>query len=88
MSQPADYYGTGHAWDKVVAAVQHCAPVQPDSPDFVWVIYADVKESCDEPHELGRGGLASLFCRPPRVTLLQESSTTVTRGRMSELLEA
>ena len=46
MSQPADYYGTGHAWDKVVAAVQHCAPVQHHSSDFVWVIYPDVEESC------------------------------------------
>ncbi len=55
MSQPADYYGTGHAWDKVVAAVQHCAPVQFDSPDFVWVIYPDVEESCEEASELGRG---------------------------------
>ena len=56
MSQPADSYGTGHAWYKVVAAVQHCAPVQHDSSDFVWVIYPDVEESCEEPHELGAGG--------------------------------
>ena len=42
MSEPADYYGTGHAWNKVVAAVQHCAPVQHEHPDFVWVIYPDV----------------------------------------------
>ena len=63
MSQPADYYGTGHAWDKVVAAVQHCTPVQHHSSDFVWVIYPDVEESCEEyfelgedGHELGRGG--------------------------------
>ena len=55
MSEPADYYATGHAWDKVLAAVQHCAPVQHDNPDFVWVIYPDVEESCAEAHELGRG---------------------------------
>ena len=56
MSQPAEYYGTGHAWDKIEAALQHCAPVQHNHPDFVWVVYADVEESCGEPHELGAGG--------------------------------
>ena len=56
MSEPADYYGTGNAWAKVVAAVQHCAPVQHDHPDFVWVIYPDVEESCEEASELGVGG--------------------------------
>ena len=56
MSQPADYYGTGNAWAKVEAAVQHCAPVGGGSSNFVWVIYPDVEESCEEDHELGRGG--------------------------------
>ena len=64
MSQPADFYSTGHAWDKVVAAVQHCAPVKEGASNFVWVVYPDVEESCEEyfvlgedGHELGRGGL-------------------------------
>ena len=56
MSEPADYYGRGDAWAKVVEGVQHCAPVQHDSPDFVWVVYVDVEEACDEPQELGAGG--------------------------------
>ena len=56
MSEPSDYYGTGNAWDKVVEGVQHCAPVQHAHPDFVWAVYADVEESCEEPHELGAGG--------------------------------
>ena len=56
MSEPAGYYGRGDAWAKVVEGVQHCAPVQHNSPDFVWVIYPDVEESCEEPHELGAGG--------------------------------
>ena len=56
MSEPADYYGRGNAWAKVVEGVQHCAPVQHDSPDFVWVVYVDVEEACDEPQELGAGG--------------------------------
>ena len=64
MSQTEDFYSRGDAWDKVVADVQHCAPVRWGTSDFTWVIYADVMESCDEylelgedAHELGRGGL-------------------------------
>ena len=56
MSEPADYYGTGNAWAKVEAAVQHSAPVKGGHPDFVWVVYPDVEESCEEDHELGAGG--------------------------------
>ena len=64
MSRPEEFYATGHAWDKVVEGVQQCAPVTGGVSDSVWVIYADVMESCDEylefgedGHELGRGGL-------------------------------
>ena len=62
MSEPADFYGRGDAWAKVVEGVQHCAPVQHYHPDFVWVVYVDVEEACDEPKELGAGaaGLAIL----------------------------
>lgn len=72
MSQPEDFYARGHAWQKVVEGVQHCAPVRGwaaggthDAPGSTttWVIYADVEEACDEyrqfgegAHELGRGG--------------------------------
>ena len=56
MGEPADYYATGNAWNKVEAGVQHCAPVQHEHPDFVFIIYPDVQESCNEPHELGAGG--------------------------------
>ena len=56
MSEPAEYYAAGNAWEKVKAGVQHCAPVMHASSDYRYVIYADVEESCDEPHELGRGG--------------------------------
>ena len=52
MRQPADYYATGDAWDKVEAGVQHCAPVRRETSDFTWVIYVDVFEACDEPNEL------------------------------------
>ena len=56
MSEPEAYYESGNAWDRVVEGVQPCAPVQHGHPDFVWVIYPDVEEACDEPHELGAGG--------------------------------
>ena len=56
MSRPEEFYATGHAWDKVLAAVQHCAPVTEGVSDFVWVIYPDVDEDCDEYHRLGEGG--------------------------------
>ena len=42
MSRPEEFYATGHAWDKLLAAVQHCAPVTKGVSDFVWVIYPDV----------------------------------------------
>ena len=57
MSEPEAYYESGNAWARVVEGVQPCAPVQHGHPDFVWVIYPDVEEACDEPHELGAGGL-------------------------------
>ncbi|MCY3646729.1 MAG: hypothetical protein OXH07_07130 [Chloroflexi bacterium] len=56
MSESEDFYARGNAWDKVVEGVQHCAPVQHNHPDFVWVVYVDLSEACDEPHELGAGG--------------------------------
>ena len=56
MSEPEAYYESGNAWARVVEGVQPCAPVQNSHPDFVWVIYPDVEEACDEPHELGAGG--------------------------------
>ena len=45
-----------------MAGVQHCGAVQYDSQDFVWVVYVDLSEPCDEPHELGAGwaGLTNL----------------------------
>ena len=63
MSETSDFYSRGNAWDKVVAGVRHCAPVKYGDSDFVWVIYADVEEACDEPQELGRAG-ASLAIVP------------------------
>ena len=63
MNEPEAYYESGNAWARIVEGVQPCALVQHDHPDFVWVIYPDVEESCEEyfefgdaGHELGAGG--------------------------------
>ena len=63
MNEPEAYYESGNAWARIVEGVQPCALVQHDHPDFVWVVYPDVEESCEEyfefgdaGHELGAGG--------------------------------
>ena len=60
MSEPADFYAH-MSWDKIVAGVQHCAPVSEGSAGFSWVIYADVVDECGPAElgfdELGRAGL-------------------------------
>ena len=73
MLRPHDQYATGNGLEKVMAAVQHCAPVSydpipllPDLPDtpqtFAWVVVADVQEECDPRRELNRAapGIAML----------------------------
>ena len=56
MKEPSAYYARGNSWEKVETGVQHCAHARSGDPDFVWVVYADVEEACDEPYELGAGG--------------------------------
>ena len=56
MGMPADFY-VPNSWDKVVEGVQHCAPVEGYTSEFVWVVYADVGSECDDPYSVGRGGL-------------------------------
>ena len=55
MDMPADFY-VPNSWDKVVEGVQHCAPVEGYTSEFVWVVYADVGSECDDPNSVGRGG--------------------------------
>ena len=60
MSGDSDYYSHGDIWAKVTEGVQHCAPVA-GAPaglsDFVWVLYVDAKERCDDfRDQLGAGG--------------------------------
>lgn len=56
LRRDEDYYSRGNVWEKVLRDVQSCAPVSDGGSRFRWVLYVDVEESCDEPHELGRGG--------------------------------
>ena len=67
LPEDSDYYSHGNVWEKVLRDVQSCAPVRDigasggdiNAAQFVWVLYVDATErlNCDEPHELGRGGL-------------------------------
>ena len=56
LPQVHEYYDHGDVWEKVLADIQSCAPVEGDTERFTWVLYVDVEERCGEPHELGRGG--------------------------------
>ena len=67
LPEDSDYYSHGNVWEKVLRAVQSCAPVRDigasggdiNAAQVVWVLYVDATErlNCDEPQELGRGGL-------------------------------
>ena len=67
LPEDSDYYSRGDVWEKVLRDVQSCAPVRYigagggdiNAAQFVWVLYVDATErlNCDEPQELGRGGL-------------------------------
>ncbi|MYE08245.1 MAG: hypothetical protein F4Y05_01425 [Acidimicrobiaceae bacterium] len=88
MSEPADYYVRGNAWEKVIEGLQSCAPVQHGTPDFIWVVYPILSEPCDEPQELGAGGWGLTIMPendgPPVLGLVQdecgEGSYFVTPG--------
>ena len=65
MSQPEAFYAR-YSWERVLDGVQHCAPVEGYTSDFVWVIYSDVELACapdggtgeweDGYDQLGAGG--------------------------------
>ncbi len=55
VGQPSKYYEGENGWDRVIGAVQHCAPVQHWSEEYVWAIYIDVEFDCNGGGELGRG---------------------------------
>ena len=67
LPEDSDYYSRGDVWEKVLRDVQSCAPVRGigasggdiNAAQVVWVLYVDATErlNCDEPQELGRGGL-------------------------------
>ena len=55
VGKPAKYYEGKHGWNRVIRAVQHCAPVQHWSDEYVWAIYIDAEFDCSGGGELGRG---------------------------------
>ena len=72
MSGTADSHARGNAWENVVAGVQHCGSVQHDHPDFVWVVYVDLMEPCDESHELGAGGAGLTIMTDGRTGFIED----------------
>ena len=62
LPEPEDYYVRGgDAWPKVQEDVQAYAPVENGRSSFVWVVYTDLSEMCDD-HGFGVGwnGIASM----------------------------
>ena len=55
VGKPAKYYEGDDGWERVIGAVQHCAPVQHWSDQYVWAIYIDAEFDCNGGGELGRG---------------------------------
>ena len=55
VENPAKYYEGKYGWNRVVRDVQHCAPVQHWSDEYVWAIYIDAEFDCDGGGELGQG---------------------------------
>ena len=55
LSEAADHFDQD-PWNKVVEGLQHCAPVQANTSTFVWVVYPDLDQICDQRGILGRGG--------------------------------
>ncbi len=56
VENPASYYERQHGWDRTIADVQHCAPVEHFSDEYAWTIYIDAGYDCGGESELGRGG--------------------------------
>ena len=52
----AEYYEGYDGWDRVIGSLQHCAPVEHFSDEYVWAIYIDVEFDCSGKGELGAGG--------------------------------
>ena len=55
VGKPAKYYEGQDGWSRVIESVQHCAPVQHWSTEYVWSIYIDAEYDCDGGGMLGQG---------------------------------
>ena len=53
---PSKHYEKQGGWNRTIADVQHCAPVEHFSDEYTYVIYIDAGFNCDGKSELGQGG--------------------------------
>ena len=55
LAQEAEHYAGAGGWDRVIADLQHCAPVRHLAQWDTWVVFTDVDPTCgDGDFELGR----------------------------------
>ncbi len=52
LPREADYY-RDDSWTRLMTDIQGCLPVMYDSPDFRWVLYADIMHTCNAPGRIG-----------------------------------
>ena len=71
MSQPEAFYAR-YSWERVLDGVQHCAPVEGYTSDFVWIIYSDVELACAPDGGTGEweDGYDQLGAGEPGLTML------------------
>ena len=57
VQNESEYFESGGGWYRTIEAVQHCAPVEHWSDEFVWAIYIDAGYDCGDlsEGELGAG---------------------------------
>lgn len=57
VQNESEYFESGGGWYRTIEAVQHCAPVEHSSDEFVWAIYIDAGYDCGDlsEGELGAG---------------------------------
>ena len=77
LPEGEEYYSHGHTWDKILEGLQPCAPVEPATVRFSWVVYVDVEELCGEPHELGKGTSGLTMLARSDLELMQNPGTRV-----------
>jgi len=52
LPETADFYRLD-TWTRTFNGVQTCLPIEYNSPEFRWAVYADVEHECDAPGRIG-----------------------------------